>query len=316
MISNDTELKQAKGTLENLELALADLKKTLADEDINLFELFAASYLKDIDSLRREIDDYIGVSLAQNQRADIWLKLKGPHIRFGETSVQIISNWINKLDSSFKTALFKKSGIAEAYDLQFAAVSDGSFGIGFKFPETQLEFFKDRGYYEEILEKLSLAAISLSSENPELELERNFPDPKERKIFLESAKNLVPSIQSKVESVEIYGGVVRKAKKGLKTSLIPELREKANSILKKLDEEVKEREEERVVLRGWLFKVNYSNNNFWLKGVKGKFQFESDIARKVKEALDYDKEHPQPTEVMGLRKRGVIRVLSIKRVEE
>ncbi|MEA3311222.1 MAG: hypothetical protein U9Q76_03265 [candidate division WOR-3 bacterium] len=316
MISNEIEYKQAKLTLDDLEGALFELKQELSESNPALYESLAFPYLKDIEKLRREIDEYTGVSLAQTEKAPFWLRLIGEGIHFGDAPAKIISDWIEKTVNAFKSALYEMGYTQDIPDLKFVAVANRSFGVGFKLPESQLEFFEQMNLPEETLTKLSLAAISLAADNPDAEMEQNFPDSRERKIFLENALNLIPSRQSPVKEVELSGRLVPKPKSGLRPHLIAELREKGDSILEKLSELVGEKEE-KVVRSGWLFKVNYNNNNFWLKEYPGvKFHFETGLARKVKEALDPNKKRPQKAEVKGIRRKNVIEVLSIRRLEE
>ncbi len=315
MISNEIEYKQAKLTLDDLEGALFELKQELSESNPALYESLAFPYLKDIEKLRREIDEYTGVSLAQTEKAPFWLRLIGEGIHFGDTSAKIIAEWISKTVEAFKTTFYWTSKSEDIPDLKFAAVADRSFGIGFKLPESQLDLFEGRNLAEETLTKLSLAAISLASDNPDAEMEQNFPDPREREIFLENALNLIPSRQSPVKEVELSGRLVPKLRSGLRPHLVAELREKGDSILEKLSELVGEKEE-KVVRSGWLFRVNFKNNHFWLKDCGEPFHFETGLARKVKEALDPDKQHPHIAEVKGIRRKNVIEVLSIRRLEE
>ncbi len=67
MISNDIEYRQTKDTLEQLEGALVELKNKLADKDAELFKVFAADYIKDINRLRQEVDEYTGLALVENK---------------------------------------------------------------------------------------------------------------------------------------------------------------------------------------------------------------------------------------------------------
>ena len=316
MIENDTQLKQARKSLALMEEAIADLKRRVADSNPELFKMMATAPRKNIERLRKEIDEYIGVTEAEEEKAPFWLRLIGEGIHFGDTSAKIIAEWISKTVEAFKTTFYWTSKSEDIPDLKFAAVADRSFGIGFKLPESQLDLFEGRNLAEETLTKLSLAAISLASDNPDAEMEQNFPDPREREIFLENALNLIPSRQSPVKKVELTGSLVPKPKSGLRPHLVAELREKGDSILEKLSELVGEKEE-KVVRSGWLFKVNYNNNNFWLKEYpRVPFHFETGLARKVKEALDPNKKHPQKAEVKGIRRKNVIEVLSIRRLEE
>lgn len=316
MIENDTQLKYTQQALALMQSALADLKRRVEPSNPDLFMAMAASHLKDIDRMSQEINEYIGVSIAELERAPFWLRLIGTGIKVGTTSAKIISDWIKNINDTYKTALYEMGYKKDIQDLIFVDVTNRSFGVGFKLAEPQLEFFEQMNLPEETLTKLSLAAISLAEDNPDAEMEQNFPDPKERKIFLENALNLIPSKQSPVKEVELIGRLVPRPKSGLRPHLIAELREKGDSILEKLSELVGEKEE-KVVRSGWLFRVNYNNNNFWLKEYpRIKFHFETPLARKVKEALDPNKKHPQKAEVKGIRRKNVIEVLSIRRLEE
>lgn len=316
MIENETQLRQARKALGLMEGAMADLKRRYVTSDPELFKMMSAAPRKNIERIRKEIDEYIGVPISVEEEAPFWLRLIGKTIKFGETSAMLISNWIEKVVEAYCDALRETHGAIKIPDLQIAAVRDGSFGVGFKLPESQLDLFEEKNYPEETLSKLSLAAICLTSDNPEKEFETSFPDVKERKIFLEYASKLIPSQKSSVERVELSGSLVPQTETGLKAHLIPDHKKIATVILESIIRSEVVEEEKEVVRRGWLYRVNYDNGHFKLKGVVELFNFTPDLAKKVKDALDPDKQQPQQAEVIGVLKDGVIRVLTIKRLEE
>jgi len=338
MIKNDVEFNQTKLTLEDLEVALADLKQTLAEEDPELFEVFAAPYLKNIDKLRQEIDDYIGVTLAQKKRAPLWLKLqgKGENIEYGKTSAKILSDWLTNVVKAFRNVVtFLYTGksaekgaplkeISTLSEIEVAAFAHGSLEIGFRLPEeTQQELFDKRNFPEEALFGLLKAVTWLDSEDPEEKLEEDFPDPAERRVVLDEAMNLVPSEDSPVSTVELTGAYMPRK---MKVSLTPKHKGKGKPVIKKLKEhEAVEKEGQIEEYIGWLAEVNYSRYPFTFElhdpdDPKHKkietFTFEIGLVKKAYEYLDYNEEHPRTVKVRGRRIEKKLEALSIEPLKE
>ncbi len=335
MIKNDVEFNQTKLTLEDLEVALADLKQTLAEEDPELFEVFAAPYLKNIDRLRQEIDEYIGVTLAQKERAPLWLRLKGENIEYGKASAKILSDWLKKVVDSFRnvvTFLFtgRSAGIgappkeiSALSEINVAAFAPGSLEIGFRLPEeTQQELFDKRNFPEEALFGLLKAVTWLDSENPEDKLEEDFPDPTERKVILNEAMNLIPSEDSPVSSIELSGAYLPRKKE---VRLNPQHKERGKAVIDKLKEAREEEEEKVEAFIGWIAEVDYAKYPFTFelhdpddprKRKIATFHFTIDLVKEVHENLDYNKENPRRVKVRGQREEKRIEAISIEPIEE
>lgn len=64
-IANAAELRRTQEQLANLEEALSGLRIRVARENPERFRLMAASYIAEIEMLRKRVDDYIGVKAAR-----------------------------------------------------------------------------------------------------------------------------------------------------------------------------------------------------------------------------------------------------------
>ena len=62
MIQNDEQLGTVKQQLERIESALHSLKQRLLPQSEATFQLMSEGYVDQIETLRQEIDEYLGVS--------------------------------------------------------------------------------------------------------------------------------------------------------------------------------------------------------------------------------------------------------------
>ena len=67
MIKNEVQLKLAQEQLTRLEGALSSLKSEIYSTNPGLFFVIAEGYIAHIMRLRREIDDYTGLSLVRKK---------------------------------------------------------------------------------------------------------------------------------------------------------------------------------------------------------------------------------------------------------
>jgi len=67
MIKNEAQLKLTHEQLSRLESALSSLKSEIYPTNPELFFVMAEGYVEHIMRLRKEIDDYTGISLVQKQ---------------------------------------------------------------------------------------------------------------------------------------------------------------------------------------------------------------------------------------------------------
>jgi hypothetical protein len=72
MISNDEQLRHALKALEHLYVALAALRRDILPQNEANFALMAEGPVDMIRKLGREIDEYVGLSLAEELDAKHW----------------------------------------------------------------------------------------------------------------------------------------------------------------------------------------------------------------------------------------------------
>ena len=82
--------------LERLELALGALRKRINPINPALFEAMAQTYITEINEIRSEIDDYIGLSKASEYQAQLWFSLEGEELRASEISTKLLVDWLSK----------------------------------------------------------------------------------------------------------------------------------------------------------------------------------------------------------------------------
>jgi hypothetical protein len=246
MIENDAQLEQSKQALESVERALRALRARVEPEDPSLFAAMAEDYWVNIRRLRAEIDEYIGVGLAELSSAPLWMVLEGESVSRKDISSRLLSEWLEKLRKSLygvtsyiTTGQVRTGGrpdatILAATDPRVIAVAPGSIRVGLRLPSSpvQANIFEESGEpaqfvaLEKILEVAEWAAGG-SMEPPQLAAS----DPDGLTVAARFAMELAPSERSAVTSVSFSGPL---AQRHVPLRLTAQSRERIDGLVKLL----------------------------------------------------------------------------------
>jgi hypothetical protein len=91
MIKTEDGLERRRAALEDLESALAALKRDVLPLNPARFALMAEPVVDHIHELRAQIDEYIGLTTAVEEIADLWLRLEGPEIVLGDAPTSVMT---------------------------------------------------------------------------------------------------------------------------------------------------------------------------------------------------------------------------------
>lgn len=273
MIHDESQYKQASLALERLEIALAALRRRIEPVNQELFRSMAQSYLSNIEQIRREIDAFTGVTLAEERKAPFWMILEGERLATQEISSRLLSEWLGKLRRALQNVggyistgkiLSGRPSIElnEFTDPRIVALRPGSIRIGIRLPtpEVQTELFD-----ETVEDSISLAHKALTrvldlvawidSGQQTLPSEQ-FPDTTETIILTNQVSSLVPSRKGAVQIVRFSGALVP-TPTGLHISheALPRLRRLAASLTETYEDSVEgvireiDLDAQRIILR-------------------------------------------------------------------
>ena len=226
MIENEEQLDQSRNALRLLESALSSLRRRVASTNPNLFRAMAQTYLEDIGRIRREIDEFIGVSLAEEDKAEIWMALEGESLSGMDVSSRLLAEWLGRLRKSLQnvsyylsTHQFLESGrpdklLLDATDPHIVSLAHGSVKIGLRLPSPfiQNNLFPDDTIAEppsaqRAISRLLEMAIWAQSNQNNLPTEL-FPDNDETTILASQLLNIIPSGRGIVKSIKFTGVLV------------------------------------------------------------------------------------------------------------
>jgi len=273
MIQNEPQYRQARQALEHLETALAALRRRVEPANPELFKAMAQSYLSEIESIRREIDVFIGVANAEEARAPFWMILQGERLSASDISSQLLSEWLAKIRRALQNigeyintgkVLSGRPSIElnELTDPRIVALQHGSIKIGIRLPppKAQTELFAENSQMPESLGQKALkrfldVVVWIDSSKREFPRDQ-FPDSTEAIILVNQVSSLVPSRKGIVQTVRFSGALVP-SPTGLYISheALPRLRQVATTLIKTHNDHVEgvireiDLDAQRIILR-------------------------------------------------------------------
>lgn len=226
MIENDAQLDQARDAVAQLERAVQSLRSRVGHENPALFAAMAEDYRANIFRIRTEIDAYLGLDVASEAAAPLWMILEGQAISRRDISSRLLSEWLERLRKSLygmtsflETGRLRAGGrpdaaLLVATDPHVVAVAPGSIRVGLRMPavEPQLELAPEGeaaplpSTYRALEQLLSVATWGASgvSEPPPIS-----PDTQdELTVAARFAAKLAPSRRATVRSVTFRGALV------------------------------------------------------------------------------------------------------------
>lgn len=221
MIQNDEQLNQTRAAITHLESALASLKREVLPVNPARFGLMAEPAVDQIRELRSKVEEYVGITSAVSQEAELWMRIEGPEIEIGDAPTSVITAMLDILRRGVQSvAEFLERGavgtrptasMKEACDLRIVGWMSGSVQVGLRFPEIPAETPDSSSPVEQAREALKLylnaASLVATAEDP-TELERAIPDAVERRLLLNQISQLVPRPRGAAERIELSGRYV------------------------------------------------------------------------------------------------------------
>lgn len=269
MITNDEELESTKKALDLAERALIALKKKVYPINPQKYSLLAEPYLEYINRLRTEKDEYIGLFSAEELAMPIWIRLKGPHIQEGNVPIEVLSKFLNnfkmgvqRVAEFIETETIRESGrphedIRRLCNFKTKILS-GSIRIGLAYPSNDRQGSISgeiiQNPVEIAVEKL-LKGASWASGSESRDIEKIFPDEKERYLILTQVENYIPKEDGEISSVEFNGSYLKE-----KTiALVPKSK---NKIKEALDKTIPS---ERITAEGIIREIDLDKQRFYLR---------------------------------------------------
>lgn len=224
MIKSDEEYVNAKQALEEIELSLIDLKKNVYSLNPERYYLMAEPYINYIKKIRLEIDTYSGYMEAVEKSIPLWIRLKGPHIGEGTVQMSVLSDFFNNFKLgiqrivlySYKDALEKvgrpDEEIRKLCNFK-ATILPGSLKIGISFPTYQTQVsLQDKTVRNPVKESVNklLDAATWSAIPDDKQIEKVFPNEKERKLILFQLDKISPKSNGEISDVEFTGTMISK----------------------------------------------------------------------------------------------------------
>jgi hypothetical protein len=173
-----------------------------------------------IEDLRRQIDQTVGLDSLQEQRADVWLDIEGQGIDAQSASSSLLASYLDvvrkgvqsiaEINLQGQAPTRRAKDLQEACDLRLVALRQGSVRIGLRLP-TDFE----EGDHPILAESRRAASSALTEYldvaqwaaqiGDEQWLSERFPEPAKRKVLLGAVKSLAPGRRSTVDRVSLSG---------------------------------------------------------------------------------------------------------------
>lgn len=300
MISNQEQLNQASIQMGRLYEALASLRAQIEPFNAKAFALLAEGPLSQLRELQQEIDIYVGVAKVYEQEADIWLRLQGPEIVWGNSPSSVLTSFLDALRKGVQTiAEYDVTGrastrphgnIRRAADFQLVTMAPGSLIIGLKIPPAYVQpTLPIEGApavspdipraLAEFLEVVVWAASAADAPVIEGRLE----DAKRRRLILSLAKAFVPRPRGSVENLEIYG---RRVPGNARINIDRTAYERIDAAISRTAAQ------EQQTFIGTLREIDLDQKRFELRSIRGggndvSCEFDEDILETAAAALDH-----------------------------
>jgi hypothetical protein len=216
MIQNDDQLAQTRLAISDLESALRALKRDVHHVNPRRFALMAEPVIVQIQELRNQIEEYVGVKAAIAEEVSLWMRLAGDDIEPGDAPTSVVTKMLDTLRIGVQAvAEFLNRGmvgarptaqINEACDLRIVAWEPGSIQVGLKLRDFDAAIAEDVIETAHVaLRKYLEAATWAGSQSEPTDLERQIPDPRERRLLLSQVERIVPRPHGEIEYVELHG---------------------------------------------------------------------------------------------------------------
>jgi hypothetical protein len=222
MIRNQRELDQATEQMARMYRALASLREEVLPQSREQFAVFAEGPLEELRRLEAEVYEYCGRFAAEEQDAEVWMRIAGAEIVWPEAPTSVLTNFLDTFRKGVQAAAeWLRSGalstrptkaLKHACDLRVIGLQPGSLRVGIRLPDLPERAESEREVPErvvrEALKNYLTVAAWVGSDAADQTLARDIADAELRKILLTYVKQLAPRPRGAVELVELYGRAV------------------------------------------------------------------------------------------------------------
>jgi hypothetical protein len=219
MIKSEEQLNQTRLAINKLESGLAALKHEVLPRNPARFSLMAEPVVDQIRELRAQIEEYIGVTRATAEEADIWMRIQGPEIELGDAPTSVVTAMLDLLRRGVQTVaeLLQKGSVGarptaeikQACDLRIVGWQSGSVKVGLRLPiASSSHLFEETDIAHQARQALRLylqTASWVGSEHDATRFESEIPDAEQRRLLLNQVARLVPRPRGGVEIIELSG---------------------------------------------------------------------------------------------------------------
>lgn len=153
MIRTKNELIYTKEQINKLENIVMSLKEKLLPERESQYNAMAGIYIKKIESFRKEVDDYLGVSTYKTSNIDLHMHIEGPSIGYGSVPSSLIASCLERFKKGLQGIYVTKNDIKlnrntpkdirDICDLRLVNFQPGSINLSFEVPKQQISLDRE-----------------------------------------------------------------------------------------------------------------------------------------------------------------------------
>lgn len=294
MIENEEQLHQTRLALEHLEAGLASLKREVLPLNQARFAMMAEPVVDQIRELRAQIDEYIGMTSAVAEEAELWMRLQGPEIEFGDAPTSIVATMLDLLRRGVQTVaeLLQRGAVGarptaeikQACDLRIVGWMPGSVKVGLRLPIVPpASIFEESDIADQARRALRLylqTAAWAGSEADASLLEKEIPHAEQRRLLLNQVARLIPRPRGGVDVVELSGREVKQKIVRLQRNSRKRVRDAISRTV----------EEEMINAEGILREIDLDNRTFIIRNPDAGPEIRCAIALEADDLLEIAKD--------------------------
>lgn len=316
MIADQRELHATREQLTELETALVELHEKVYTRSPDRYALLAEGYATQIKKLRAKVDEYLRISLPEESKSDLVIRIVGQDFAEGIASAQVVSRTLSALhrgwqrlgeyiarqQSTMSEGLPTRIVLAKNFELDVAAFSPGSFKINLNAALSRPDVSSEAT--AATMESLAKVIEYVS----EIDVHRQHfqavvPELSFQFWILEAMKEIAPPSRGSSYEIEFGGRLFR----GHPVSFGSETRAEILSAIRSTTQNASE--------VGVIREINLDTRTFIIRTqtTSLRCKFASQLEDKVKRVLD------KPVKVTGhafIRLDGTITNLKVREIEE
>jgi hypothetical protein len=231
----------------------------------------AEAYIDQIQELRQQIDDYLGVNTVRDAQADLVISLEGRDLRLGESRGSLVTRTLDAFRRGMqalvefredaqggqRTGGRRKQWIELLCDPPLIGITPGSVRISLGSPDTGDLFTEDdRRVYREGLQLL-LSGVAWASEDNSGTFEQVADSPDIRYTVLSTVRKLSTGLTGPVESIGFAG---RAVDGGRSLRMTRDARRRVSEEIRRIA-----RTQQQVEVAGTIREVDLDSNTFILR---------------------------------------------------